>query len=340
MAPRPEEAAHDAWWRVDDIAAVAAVRRAASAAATALGFDESRVAEVGIVASELATNLVRHAVGGELVLRSSAPRDTTPELRLLAVDSGPGRRNIQAMIADGASSIGTLGIGLGACARIANHFDAYSVPGIGTVVELLVRASADDPVERPRVASLTRPLTNESPCGDTASYVVAGERSLLMLADGLGHGTLAAHASRRAAEVLNENATLPPSTILDLMHRALAGTRGAAVSLLRHDAGRGELTHAGVGNVATRLLGGATSHTLPSQPGIVGHRMPRVRETTTPVGDLRAAVMHSDGMSQRWELHELEGVLGHTPGTLCAALMRMAASGRDDASVVAIGLDA
>ncbi len=337
MTPRPEESRHDAWWRVDDIAAVAAVRRAATTAAAALGFGEGRVAEVGIVASELATNLVVHAGGGELVLRSSALTDAAPELRLLAIDAGPGRRNIRAMITDGESSRGTLGIGLGACARIANRFDAHSVPGVGTVVELLLRADAAPQVDTPRVATLTRPFADEQRCGDTAAHRTAGDQVVVMLADGLGHGTLAADASRRAAEVFHTCPSVAPTVLLDAIHVALAGTRGAAVSVLKYDADAGEVTHAGVGNIAVRLLG-ASSQTLSPQPGIVGHRMPRVREVVSPVGPMRTAVLHSDGLTQRWVLDDLDGALGHSPGIVCAALMRTAASGRDDASVIAIGL--
>lgn len=339
MTTRTEEARHDAWLRVDETAAIAAVRRSAASAAAALGFDEARVAEVGIVASELATNLVRHAGGGTMVLRSSTPPVGAPELRLLAVDSGPGRRNIAAMIADGASSIGTLGIGLGACARIANHFDVYSVPGIGTIVELLVRETSGEQVDPPRVASLTRPLTNEAPCGDTAAYVVTGDRAVAMLADGLGHGTLAAQASRRAAEVFEQHASLAPAVILGRVHDALTSTRGAAVSVLAHDFASGEVTHAGVGNVAARLVGDTVSRTLAPQPGIVGHRMPRVRALSSPVETARVALLHSDGLTQRRDLDELPGVLDRSPGIVCAALTRSAASGRDDSGVIVMRLN-
>lgn len=334
----PEEQHRDVWWRVDDIATVAAVRRSASTAADRLGFAEARSGEVGIVASELATNLVRHAGGGELVLRPGQAADGGAELRLLSIDSGPGRRNIRRMIVDGESTGGTLGIGLGACQRIANHFDVHSVPGVGTIVETVVRADAHSPMAPPRVDSLTRPLADELRCGDAATHRVVGDHALVLLSDGLGHGPMAAEASQRAVEAFHESRSTAPAVILERVHEALSSTRGAAVSVLRHDAEGGELCHAGVGNIAVRLLGETTSQAMASQPGIVGHRMPRVRELSVPVGEARFVVLHSDGLSQRWNLDDLPGLLDRSAGTVCAALMRMAASGRDDASVIAMGV--
>lgn len=337
VAIRFEEPGHDQWWPIDDIAAVAAVRRAASAAASGLGFGESRTAEVAIVAAELATNLVRHARGGELVLRTSGPSAPEPRLRMLALDSGPGRRNIVAMITDGASSTGTLGVGLGACARLANHFDVHSSAGVGTVVEVLFQ-DARAPVPRPRSASLTRPLAGELPCGDAVAIHEAADTVVVMVADGLGHGPLAAEASRLAEEVFHEHHTRTPAAILERMHEALARTRGAAVSVLRLDRQEALVTHAGVGNVSTRLLDGSASRTLAPQPGIVGHRMPRVRDTTQPVDDHTHAVLHTDGLTQKWSHDELGSVLSHSPAATCAVLMRSSASGRDDAGVLTMEL--
>ena len=63
--------------RVDDRSGVAPARRAAEQLADDLGFDERRRGEVAIVVTELATNLVRHGGGGEIVLRVA--RGETPD---------------------------------------------------------------------------------------------------------------------------------------------------------------------------------------------------------------------------------------------------------------------
>jgi anti-sigma regulatory factor (Ser/Thr protein kinase) len=330
------DTADDVWWGVDEMATVAAVRRSAAAHAERLGFDADRVGEVGVVVSELATNLVVHARGGELVLRATGAGQDA-RLRVIAIDYGPGSRDIHALIADGFSSRGTLGIGLGACMRLSTEFDIYSVPAVGTVVEAVLGPVAGTaPREEPAVAHLTRPLSGEGPCGDAAASRSASGRALVMVADGLGHGPLAAEASRRAAEVFLASDATSPAAVLERMHAALGGTRGAAVSVLRYDASAGAVVHAGVGNVVTRLLGDRAMRMLPSQPGIVGHRMPRVREQSYPTDDMTAAVLHSDGLTQRWSLDDLPGVLQHPPAVICAAVLRGAASRRDDAGVLVL----
>ena len=336
MTSAVPRAADDAWWIVDENAAIPAVRRAAAALASELGFDSDRVAEVGIVVTELATNLVRHAGGGELVLRA-IEGDSGALLRVLAVDSGPGSRNIRTLISDGASTAGTLGIGLGACMRLSSAFDVYSVPAVGTIAEVILGDRIDaGETSGTIISDLTRPLAADGPCGDTTAHRAVQGQQLAMVADGLGHGPLAAEASRRAAEVLMGSSATSPAAVLERIHAALGTTRGAAVAILRYDAESRTVVHAGVGNVVVRLIEDGRIRTIPSQPGIVGHRSPRLRETSFPVGPSVAAVMHSDGLSQRWSLEDVPGVLDHRPAVACAALVRTAASRRDDASVLVL----
>jgi anti-sigma regulatory factor (Ser/Thr protein kinase) len=336
VTPAFSGTAADAWWVIDEMAAVPAARRAAAALATELGYGTDRVGEVGIVVSELATNLVRHAGGGELVLRVTGRGDAA-RLRILAIDSGPGSRDIRALISDGSSTRGTLGIGLGACVRLSTAFDIYSVPALGTIVEVELGPDAESDADPAgRVADLTRPLSGDGPCGDAAAVCAGPGGTLVMVADGLGHGPLAAAASSRAAEVFAACGTDAPGAALERIHTALTSTRGAAVSVLHHDPARGVVRHAGVGNIVVRLVGPEGIRSLPSQPGIVGHRMPHLRELSYPAEGMTAVVMHSDGLTQRWSLDDVPGVLGHRPAVIGAAVLRAAATRRDDAGVLVL----
>lgn len=339
--PAPFE--DDQWWRIEEQSSVGAARRRAAVLATDLGFGPERVGEVSIVVSELATNLVRHAGGGELVVRILR-YGGRPRLRLLAIDGGPGSRDIEALIADGASTRGTLGIGLGACLRLSNLFDVYSVPALGTVVHVELAAALDGPPrdgdpagdESAEAATLTRPLAGAGACGDAAAFWVRSGVMLAMAVDGLGHGPLAADAAQRAVEVFHASDSDSPAVVLERMHAALRTTRGAAIAIVRVDRGSRSLTHAGVGNVAGRLLGGGGTRSLPSQPGIVGHRVPRLRQQSYPVADGSVVVLHSDGLRDRWSPDDVPGVLGHRPAVVGAAIMRSAATRRDDAGVLVI----
>ena len=94
---------------------------------------ETSTGRVGIVATELATNLVRHGGGGELLLQ---PFDHGGhvEIELLAIDRGAGMADVQRCMRDGFSTGGTPGTGLGAVRRLSSVFGVYSqMPDQGTV---------------------------------------------------------------------------------------------------------------------------------------------------------------------------------------------------------------
>lgn len=332
VPPGPTPAvAEDLWIAVDESAAVATARRRAAALASAAGLAAERVGEVEIVASELATNIVKHGGGGDLVLRPLP----TGGLQLVAVDAGPGTRDLEALVDDGISTAGTLGVGLGAVRRLATRLRLWSAPSRGAVVTADLGARGDAAGPDPAVGHLARTIRGESVCGDTIAHREVGDGGrLLMVADGLGHGPLAAEASGRAGEVLRSGASDSPAELVRRMHAVLGSTRGAAVAVARVDPGRGVLVHAGVGNISGRLLGTGRVRSLVSQPGIVGHKLPRVQETTYPIDEAELVVLHSDGLTERWDAAELPSVRRYGPTVVAAALLRDAGTRRDDASVL------
>jgi anti-sigma regulatory factor (Ser/Thr protein kinase) len=323
----------DTWFAIDDPSAVAGARRLTAAAARAAGFSDERIGDIEIVVSELASNLVKHAGGGDLVVRTMVG-DAAAGLQVVTIDSGPGCRDIEALVRDGVSTRGTLGVGLGAARRLASRLELHSIPARGTIVDAVFLTSG--PAETFPVSSLVRPLAGQSVSGDATAHRTVAGGQLVMVADGLGHGPLAALASTRATEVLATSSSTSPSELITLMHRALAGTRGAAITIALLDRMSGTLTHAGVGNVAGRLVGPGRSRSLSVQPGIVGHNLPRVRELQQAVDPTAALVLHSDGLTEKWNVDQLPDVFGKGPTVLAAAVLREAAIHRDDAGILAL----
>ncbi len=336
----------DVSWFRDGPSLPAAARGAAAALARRLGLSSHRAAEVALAVTEAATNVQRHAVDGALLLR--VVRDAGEAgVEFLTVDSGPGMRDVPASLADGTSSAGTLGIGLGAVSRLADHFDLHSVPGRGTVMTAQFWPRAVDgrvvvatPGASP-AAGVTRPISGESVSGDAWAVRTAADGGhrpvvLVMLCDGLGHGPLAARASQAAVKAFHSTLDLSPAGILNAVHLALRETRGGAVAVARIEPDAGRLLYCGIGNVSGFLVTGDGRRALLSAPGIVGAHMRRLRTFEEQLPDHGALVMHSDGLTERWDPRSLPGLLHHSPLVMAGQLLREAGVRRDDASVVVV----
>src|SRR5262245_51206794 len=116
-----------------------AARSEATNIAERSGMDETDAHRVGLVATELATNLVKHTPGGgELLIRCR--QQPAVEVEMIAIDRGPGIRDLASALRDGHSSAGSPGTGLGAVRRLSEEFDITSTPGHGTAVLARLRA--------------------------------------------------------------------------------------------------------------------------------------------------------------------------------------------------------
>ncbi|MGZ5415798.1 MAG: ATP-binding SpoIIE family protein phosphatase [Nocardioides sp.] len=321
-----------AWIRVEGDTGPGTVRRRVVELSRQMGLDETRTGQVAIVATELATNLVKHARGGAVVLRVLR-RGGVGGVEIIALDRGPGMRDVRAFFGDGTSTTGTLGIGLGAVRRLSSRYDVHSVPGRGTVVTASFWQGAPGPEDA--TAGLTRTIAGESECGDAYAVRQAPDDEMLLLAvDGLGHGPLAARAATSATRIFRESREVSPGALMEEVHRGLTNTRGAAAAIGHLEVQRGRLTYAGVGNIAGRIVTAERSRGLATHPGIVGHNAPVVRETTYDLAPDSWIVLHSDGLSEKWDISEYPGVLHHSPLVLAATLMRDAGNVRDDASAL------
>ncbi|MGC4804929.1 SpoIIE family protein phosphatase [Micromonospora sp. DT233] len=321
---------HGLWFGVQG---GSAVRRAAERLGHQLDLGDARIADLAIVAAELTSNLIKHAVDGVLLLRP-VRRDGLAGVELIAIDSGPGMADLTVSSLDGHSTTGTLGIGLGAIMRQADWFDGYSWPGKGTVLAVQVWPRGPVP-EQSWTAALTRPLTGESVSGDGYAVRVVEGRHQVLVSDGLGHGPLAAAATDAALAAFRSAPVGSPAAVVQHLHRAMSHTRGAALAVAEMVPGAGLLRYAGLGNISACVVAeGDRRRGVVSLPGIAGHHRPVVREYDYPFPDGASLVMHSDGVVDRWQLDDYPGLASRTPLVMAATLLRDAGLRRDDACVL------
>lgn len=323
------------WMRVDDVTAPARVRHAAVRLANGLGFSEHRTGEIALSITEVATNAYKYGRNGKAVLRVLRQKGFAA-LEAVIFDAGPGIEDIAAVSKDGFSTGGTLGVGIGSAKRLSSSYASHSVMGKGTVTVLRFwQPGAPADVQVPSTAAgITRPINGEVQCGDSWAHRSDEKRTTLMLADGLGHGELAATASRAAVSAFLASRASAPGAMLKEIDAALRRTRGAAAAVIVLERSSEELTFAGIGNVGAWIETDGSRKGLASQPGIVGSFSRVIRDAQFELPPHAVVVMHSDGLTSKWDLGAYPGIRTQDPAIIAATLMRDAGTHHDDASAV------
>jgi anti-sigma regulatory factor (Ser/Thr protein kinase) len=319
---------------VSDPSQVGEVRRAAARMAQTLAMSESRRGDAAIVATELATNLVRHALHGRMLLQVIA-HGTSAWLEMLSVDGGPGIADVQRCLQDGYSTAGTPGNGLGAVKRLSDEFDLSSTPGKGTVI---VARIATSPTSSNvfTIGAVCLAAPGEHVSGDTWRGVERERECAVIVADGLGHGPEAAAAAQLAGASFEREPFAPAEQFYRDAHRSLNGSRGAALARAVIGAS-GDVQYSGIGNIAGSLVGNERSRGLASQNGTVGVQIRNhVASFSHVMPSPGVLVMHSDGVISRWSFDPYPGLLLRHPAVIAGVLSRDFVRGRDDATVLVV----
>ena len=105
------------------------------ALATELGFSRTDATLIATAISEIARNIVVHVGRGEIVLQPLYESDRYG-LVVVAKDTGPGIKDIDAALDHGFASGKGLGLGLPGARRLMDEFEIASEPGKGTTVTM------------------------------------------------------------------------------------------------------------------------------------------------------------------------------------------------------------
>ena len=326
---------------VADTSGVAEARRVGSSMAGRLGFDETGVGKVAIAITEAATNLIKHASGGEILLLPLGSPDPDG-LEMVVLDRGPGMENFAESLRDGHSTAGSPGTGLGAMSRMAARLDAYSRPGAGTAIAAQFKkegSQANRAAARAQgldVAGFSVALRGECLCGDAWTVRRTPTGMMVLVVDGLGHGAPAHEASGAALEVFQKSALGKPAEMMDVIHRGMRATRGASAAVVGIDTESQTIASSGIGNIAGVVLSQESARHLVSMNGTLGHEIRKIREFSYPWTSHSLLILHSDGVSSRWDLATYPGLSQKPLSLIAGVLYRDRGRERDDATVVAV----
>jgi phosphoserine phosphatase RsbX len=181
-----------------------------------------------------------------------------------------------------------------------------------------------------------RPMAGQKVSGDLPVVVPLDRGALLAAIDGVGHGDEAGAAAQRAADILKRHARESVISLVKRCHAALAGTRGAVMTLAWVDAADDTVTWLGVGNVEARLFRAEADVSHPCEHillrgGLVGLQLPALQASMMPLARGDLLVFATDGIQTGFEA----GITQTEPPKLIAdGILRRHFKGMDDALVL------
>jgi negative regulator of sigma-B (phosphoserine phosphatase) len=179
----------------------------------------------------------------------------------------------------------------------------------------------------------TRPMGGGKYNGDTYFIKEFDKKILISLIDGLGHGESAAIASAKCVKCLEEHYKDEFDKIFQYCDKDLRKTNGVVMGILSIDLEHLILTYAGVGNINSRVLS-SKSISLISRDGIVGYRLPNIKEyehTYIP-GD--TILMYSDGVSSKITQYPTSKLKIQDIQKTANEIMKLYGKNEDDATVI------
>jgi len=303
---------------VENESDIGVCRRKGVSLAKQIGFNEVKTEEIAILISELVTNVLKHGGGtGKIVICQIEDTEKQKAIEIWCCDSGSGITDLHKSMQDGITEKDSLGIGLGTIRRFSDEMEINPVSS-SAFKDLYFSGSHDYkhcvrtlkwvPIKswvginkKLVVGAASRCYPGEQLNGDAFLVNnVSAHVCITAVIDGLGHGKEA----NLAAELVKENillkSNLPLDSLMNHIHHAIKGTRGAVIGLARINTETNRLSFSGIGNIEGFILTKVEKKTLLSFGGIIGHNMrtPRVFESDFEPGD--TLCMYSDGITSRW----------------------------------------
>lgn len=315
---------------------VGEARRIARNMAETLGFNVKACEEITLTVSELASNLVKHAGCGNIIL---IPVEAAGQigLQIESIDSGAGIANIESVMTDGYTTAGSLGNGLGSINRLMDEFDITSRVGYGTYIVCRKWLCAYKPsVSCPlAIGVATHPHPQYDVNGDSFIIKHWAESTLVGIIDGLGHGSLACDAAQAARWYVESHFNRPLEQIFRGADLACHATRGVVMALARFDWAIGQLSFASIGNIEARVFGGNDVQFIVRR-GIVGSNAPRAVVTQHIWHPENVLVLHSDGLHTHWSWSQFPDLSTKSAEMLAWEFLQTLGKKDDDATVLVV----
>ncbi len=315
---------------IDEASKVGLARRKIRTCLKTFNFSENFISDISIIINELSFNLLKHALRPGYLLYKPLLTGAHKGIEIISFNALP-LMNLKKSLEDGFSTTETLGTGLGAIHRLSDEFLHSSTPTLGTIL-ISRKYEGPGPVvleNRKDVGFICTPYFGETFSGDAISSFEKNDTHRILMVDGLGHGYKAYLAARKAVETFQQNTWESQENILELMHKEMQKTRGAAVMIV--DVFERSITYSSIGNISGRILSHEKTKGLISHPGIIGANLRKIKTDEVEFLPGEVLILHSDGIKKGFSNHM--DYLSRLPSLVAASIYGKFGRLNDDASI-------
>lgn len=329
-------------FKATDRSYFAILKKEIHAIAKQAGLNDKRAGETDLIVAEMATNLVKHGGGGNLLVKI-IEENKIPGIEIISIDNGHGMADVNKMIADGTSTKQTLGLGLGTMKRLSNFFQVYSLKDWGTIVLSRIFSKEIPPYSKPpraEIKSVVIPKPGETACGDGFYSVTTKDHVKIFLGDGLGHGIEADEVVQKAGAAFKECEETNPCEIISYINTSVRKTRGLVGSVAVLNTKEKTWRLCGVGNITARISGPSFMKNYMAYNGIIGLNVPKtLNAQEVPYEKGQNLILCSDGIKTRWDMLKYTAITRYDLSILCAAILKDYTRNTDDASVATVKIN-
>lgn len=317
------------------------VQRKSKDIAKEIGFNDQELEEIAIITTELATNLLKHCKGGQIIISSLNDRNKRG-IQIESIDTGPGVGTVKKILKDGFSTAASLGTGLGAINRLADKLIVLpNNAGKGSrfiAIKWLHDKQGNSYICPLDIGAFTRPKPSEKENGDDFIIKYEDDEVLVAVIDGLGHGPKAHLAAIRARHYIENHHRLSLKEIFLGTHLNCLGTRGVVMALAKFNWSQKMPTieFCSVGNISVRVFGNETPINLITKRGVIGNNLGTLRISKEIWDPKSIMILHSDGIMSGWSFQNLISQLNVPAQEVSKYFMRNYARENDDATIVII----
>ena len=325
---------------ISKAAEITLAKRKTRALALKIGFNKNEADEISIVITELGTNIIKHTKRGIITIIQVASRSKNG-IQIEAKDNGSGFDDLEKAMINGYSTFNTLGCGMGTINHIMDELEITSDRKDGGYIITkkwikpeTVSGKQKCPFE---FGAATRMHPKMSVNGDTFVIKQWENNSLVAVVDGVGHGMLANRSALKARNYIENHYDQPLTEIFRGASVACRSTTtGVVMAIATFDWVTSVIKFASVGNIETRIHNKTTPISFGLRRGVVGFKMPKILVNNEKWENGSIMIMHSDGLSTRWDWRTVLPFTTQSSTKLAQHLHRTLSKDNDDSTVMVI----